>query len=89
MTMKILRKTLVSVLFFMCICIGASAEAKEKTKIIGNVKYTYTNYDSNFIWIVEITPLTDQGISTLRIPSYLEGKKVVKLGNKYDNLSES
>ena len=42
--MKVLRKTLVSVLFFMCICIGTSAEAKEKptsgTDVYGNT-WTY------------------------------------------------
>ena len=42
--MKILRKTLVSVLFFMCICIGASAEAKEKPtsgKDDNGIQWTY------------------------------------------------
>ena len=42
--MKVLRKTLVSVLFFMCICIGTSAKAKEKptsgTDVYGNT-WTY------------------------------------------------
>ncbi len=44
MTMKILRKTLVSVLFFMCICIGTSAEAKEKPtsgKDDNGIQWTY------------------------------------------------
>ena len=72
-------------LLFTVTSVNVSAKVKEKTKTIGNFKYTYTNYQTSSIWITEITPLSGKGIETLNIPSEMDGKKVVKIGGKYDN----
>ena len=77
-----------------CICIlyfNTISDAKteeEHSKIIGNFKYTYCSYASDQIWITLIEPVSDQGISILNIPSKIDGKKVTKLGSKYDNDQE-
>lgn len=77
-----------------CICIlylNTTSDAKtveEHSKIIGNFKYTYCSYASDQIWITLIEPVSDQGISILNIPSKIDGKKVTKLGSKYDNDQE-
>ncbi len=74
------------VLFSMsCMAITATAGAKEKTKQIGKFKYTYSFYSSTQIWIQNIEPVSGKGIGTLKIPSSIDGKKVVKLGWKYDS----
>ncbi len=83
-----MRKTYILSFFLLCIscmAITISAGAKEKTKQIGKFKYTYSSYSSNQIWIQNIEPVSDKGISTLKIPSSIDGKKVVKLGWKYDS----
>lgn len=80
-----LKKTIFFILCALCLCTAIDAEAKEKTKKIGNYKYTYTDYNSSSLWIVGITPTSNKGIKTLKIPAYIDGKKVVKLGNQYDN----
>jgi hypothetical protein len=41
-----------------------------------------------WIWITLLEPVSDQGISILNIPSKIDGKKVTKLGSKYDNDQE-
>ena len=45
----------------------------------GQFRFTYMAEEKG-IWITKITPLSDKGISTLKIPSRLNGSKVVKLG---------
>lgn len=72
-------------LLFAVTSVNVSAKVKEKTKTIGTFKYTYTNHQTSSIWITEITPVSGKGIETLKIPSKLDGKKVVKIGGKYDN----
>ncbi len=60
-------------------------EAKDKptfeisTTTIGNFQYEYV-VEKNDIYINKITPLSDEGISTLKIPKKIKGKKVVRLG---------
>ncbi len=45
----------------------------------GQFRFTYM-VEKKGVWITRITPLSDKGISTLKIPSRLNGSKVVKLG---------
>ncbi len=85
MNYRNIRKVLFAILFLLCMCTSINAEAKEKTKTIGNFEYTYKDYKSSSVWITEIIPLSNKGIKTLTIPSYLDGKKVVKIGHKKDN----
>lgn len=54
-------------------------DAKEKSSIQGNFLYEY-KVRKEGTWITKITPLSRKGISMLKIPKKLGGKKVVKLG---------
>ena len=45
----------------------------------GKFQYDYKVLEKG-IWITKITPLSGKGIATLKIPSKIAGKKVVKLG---------
>lgn len=56
------------------------AGAKEKACVRGNFLYEY-NVQKKGTWITKITPLSSKGISRLKIPKKLGGKKVVKLGS--------
>lgn len=58
-------------------------EAKKKICRIGNFRYTY-KVEEKGIWITKIKPLSNMGIATLKIPSRIKGKKVVKLGSDVD-----
>lgn len=58
-------------------------EAKKKKCQIGNFRYTY-KVEKKGIWITKIKPLSNKGIATLKIPSRIKGKKVVKLGSDVD-----
>ncbi len=83
-----MKKTFIYSLVLLCMscmAITATVGAKEKTKQIGKFKYTYSTYSSNQIWIQNIEPVSGKGIVTLKIPSSIDGKKVVKLGWKYDS----
>lgn len=77
-------------LCFLCMCIlyvntiSTANTEEEHKEIIGKFKYTYCNYASDQIWITLIEPVSDQGISILKIPSRINGKKVIKLGAKHD-----
>ena len=78
----------------LCVCVlysyttSAAESEEEYSETIGKFKYTYCNYASDQIWITLIEPVSDQGISILKIPSKIGGKKVTKLGSKYDNDQE-
>ena len=52
----------------------------------GQFRFTYMAEEKG-IWITKITPLSGKGISTLKIPSRLNGSKVVKLGAAGDDFS--
>ncbi len=73
-----------------CICIlylNTTSDAKteeEYSEIIGNFKFTYQELTSNEVWVTNIDILGKKNISHLHIPSEINGKKVVKLGSKYD-----
>lgn len=56
------------------------AGAKEESCVRGNFLYEY-NVQKKGTWITKITPLSSKGISTLKIPNKLGGRKVVKLGS--------
>ena len=80
------KKKIRMVLFCMCaICAAAilsthtTSDAAAQIKIIGSFKYTYEEFSPNELRIYCIEPISDQGISTLRIPSSIDGKKVVRL----------
>lgn len=84
------KKTRILFLFsifilFVATSVNINAKVKEHTKTIDNFKYTYVDYQKSSVWIVKIMPLFEHGVQTLTIPEYIDGKKVVKLGNKYDN----
>lgn len=81
-TMKKIRM----VFFGLCaICVAAifsmhtTSYAVPQVKIIGNFKYTYEEFSPYELRIYRIIPVSRQGISTLRIPSSIDGNKVVKL----------
>ena len=72
-----------AVLFVIALGMGVSASAE--TKKIGNFKYEYDSApNGNNIWITQIAPVTGSDISTLKIPSKIDGNKVIKLGAKDD-----
>ena len=67
------------------IALGMRVSASAETKKIGNFKYEYDSApNGNDVWITKITPVTGSDISTLKIPSKLDGNKVIKLGAKDD-----
>ena len=67
------------------IALGMGVSASAETKKIGNFKYEYDSApNGNDIWITQITPVTGSDISTLKIPSKIDGNKVIKLGAKDD-----
>ena len=76
-------------LFFLCFAfmINFSDVKAERGKVTikGNFQYSY-KIQKEGVWITNIRPLSNQGISTLKIPSKLAGKKVVKLGNSKDRM---
>lgn len=62
-------------------CQKASAE----TKKIGDFTYEYDSApNGNDVWITKITPVTSGDIATIKIPSKIDGNKVIKLGAKDD-----
>ena len=67
------------------IALGMRVSASAETKKIGNFKYEYDSApNGNDVWITKITPVTGSDISTLKIPSKIDGNKVIKLGAKDD-----
>ena len=67
------------------IALGMRVSASAETKKIGNFKYEYDSApNGNDVWITQITPVTGSDISTLKIPSKIDGNKVIKLGAKDD-----
>ena len=75
-------------LFCMCILyLNTTCDAKteeEYSEIIGNFKFTYQELTSNEIWVTKIDIMGVKNVSILKIPLKINGKKVVKLGSKYD-----
>ena len=69
-------------LFAVGLFINVDAEAAEKT--IGSFCYTYDELTQNSIWITKIDIIKEKNIQTLRVPSKIDGKKVVKIGRKED-----
>ena len=62
------------------IALGMRVSASAETKKIGNFKYEYDSApNGNDIWITQIAPVTGSDISTLKIPSKIDGNKVIKL----------
>lgn len=55
--------------------------AKEKSCVRGGFLYEY-EVQKEGTWVIKITPLSSEGISTLKIPEKLGGKNVVKLGGR-------
>lgn len=66
--------------FCVLAVLNSHKQAKAKKKVIGNFKYTYSIYDTDKVWITNITPLSGKSISTLRIPAKIGGKNVNRLG---------
>ena len=83
-----LKKYCILGLFCMCILyLNITSDAKteeEYSETIGNFKFTYQELTSNEVWITKIDILGGKNVSILKIPLKINGKKVVKLGSKYD-----
>lgn len=80
------KKKIRMVLFCLCaVCVAAilgmhtTSDAMAEIKVIDNFKYTYEEFSPNELRIYRIEPISEQGISTLRIPPSIDGKKVVEL----------
>ncbi len=69
----------ITLVLFLTILNFQYAEAKKKTYQNGNFRYTY-KMEKKGVWITNIKPLSNKGIGTLKIPSQIKGKKVIKLG---------
>lgn len=69
----------ITLVLFLTILNFQYAEAKKKTYQNGNFRYTYKTGKKG-VWITNIKPLSNKGIGTLKIPSQIKGKKVIKLG---------
>ena len=74
--------TIVLMLFTACLFINVNAGAAEKT--IGGFCYTYEELTQDSIWITKIDVIKQKNIHTLRVPSKIDGKKVVKIGRYTD-----
>lgn len=79
---------IISLFLFVSMTNYTHAEAKTKTCQIGAFRYKY-KVEEQGVWIINITPLSGNGIATLNIPSRLSGKKVVKLGASGDAVTNS
>lgn len=85
MKTKMKKYFFILLVFFTGIMQTSCVEAKGKmlyerlTTIIDQVQYDYHLTEEGVV-INKITPLSDKGISTLKIPKKIRGKKVVQLG---------
>lgn len=80
-----MKKVLLFSAALFVIALGMGVSASAETKKIGNFKYEYDSApNGNDVWITQITPVTGSDISTLKIPSKIDGNKVIKLGAKDD-----
>ena len=80
-----MKKVLLFSAALFVIALGMGVSASAETKKIGNFKYEYDSApNGNDVWITNITPVTGSDISTLKIPSKIDGNKVIKLGAKDD-----
>ncbi len=82
------RILLVVILVFLATLNVHEAQASTDSVIRGNYEFEYEAIKGG-IWITKITPLSDEGISTLKIPKKIKGKKVVKLGGPKDTMDTS
>ncbi len=57
------------------------AQAETDSVIRGNYEFEYESTKGG-VWITKVTPLSNKGIATLKIPAKIKGKKVVKFGTK-------
>lgn len=77
------KAVIISLLLFISMLGYTRAEAKVYYQVgtykAGKFQYDYKVLEKG-IWITKITPLSGKGIATLKIPSKIAGKKVVKLG---------
>ena len=77
------KAIIISLLLFISMLGYTRAEAKVYYQVgtykAGKFQYDYKVLEKG-IWITKITPLSGKGIATLKIPSKIAGKKVVKLG---------
>ena len=80
-----MKKVLLFSAALFVIALGMGVSASAETKKIGNFKYEYDSApNGNDVWITKITPVMGSDISTLKIPSKIDGNKVIKLGAKDD-----
>ena len=80
-----MKKVLLFSAALFVIALGMGVSASAETKKIGNFKYEYDSApNGNDVWITKIAPVTGSDISTLKIPSKIDGNKVIKLGAKDD-----
>ena len=86
MNRTIKNVTIIVSLFTACLFINVNAEAAEKT--IGSFCYTYEELTQDRIWITKIDIIKQKNIHTLRVPSKIDGKKVVKIGRTTDEESD-
>ena len=76
-----MKKLLLLVLFLLGLMNVNQAQAYTDSVVQGNYEFVY-EYTNGGIWITKITPLADEGISVLKVPSKIKGIKVVKFGTK-------
>ncbi len=82
-----MKRLLLLLVFLMVGMLNVNyTEAAKITK--GNYQYKYESTKGG-IWITKITPLSDEGISTLKIPKKIKGKSVVKLGASKDTMDSN
>ena len=78
-----MKKVLLFSAALFVIALGMGVSASAETKKIGNFKYEYDSApNGNDVWITKITPVTGSDISTLKIPSKIDGNKVINWEQK-------
>ena len=70
-------------LLFISLYIGVTPVRAEKKKV-GTLRYEYKAIDKKTCWITKIEILNKEKAKVIRIPSNLDGKRVVKLGDDND-----
>ncbi len=75
------RILLVVMLIFLGTLNIHEAKASTDSVVQGKFEFEYEPTKGG-VWITRITPLSNKGIATLKIPAKIKGKKVVKFGTK-------
>ena len=70
-------------LLFISLYIGVTPVRAEEKKV-GTLRYEYKAIDKKTCWITKIEILNKEKAKVIRIPSNLDGKRVVKLGDDND-----